>query len=641
MMASSAARTRKPEPAAEPHLSPVSISVERSTLGIIFLRDTAYYELIAIGLRYELFTLDQHRAIFRAMVAIVDAGGQPSIVAVVNQLEKQKDLSRIGGEEFVAGLIDGVAESDKLDQYVEILREKYLRRQSILMAKTLMECAADPSEEIRSNISRMQDDLYELQGGVTRAGYDICEYDSDVLAKIKEQMYSEQEIVGLPFGIRELDESTTGIRDGEFIPVGGYPGCVAAETRIGEIPIAERSDQVLSTLFGHARPSNPFLKGQADLYEVLTRSGSRVVVTLRHRFLTPTGWCRLSSLHAGALIAGDGTQHGGIESGRLPDFLDYCSSDLRRRDELRNPAQVAYLGKWQQLHRTVFDICGTEVRLPIPSLCEIEGDHRAFWDEIVSIKFVRHGQFYDISVPSYEHYSTEGLWHHNSGKTGFACTIMRENAIRNTAVGFFSLEMTKEQLLHRLWAQSSDIPYSMLRNPKTLPRPDLMHLETKVIPQVRKLPIAIDDRAKNIAEIIPRAHLWVRRKKIKLIIVDYLQKVHAPGKTEYEIVSHTADALTEFAKDTGVPIVALSQLTRAEDKKNAANAVPTIQMLRSSGKIEQNAHLVVFTHRPEDEKGDPTGEDMIVIGKQRAGTRGRIKAYFNGVSQRWEDRKPQ
>jgi len=225
-----------------------------------------------------------------------------------------------------------------------------------------------------------------------------------------------------------------------------------------------------------------------------------------------------------------------------------------------------------------------------------------------------------------------------SAKTAFACNVARINAQRGTPVGFFSIEMMKDQLLHRFWAQASDISYSKLRNPKNLYRQELLELEQKWMPEVRQWPIKIDDSAKDIEEIIPRAHLWVRRYGVKLIIVDFLQRVHAPGKGEYEIVSYAADALTEFAKTTKVPVLCLSQLTRAEDKRNAANSVPNMQMLRSSGRIEQNAHLVLFTHRPEDERGEPTGEDLIIVGKQRAGVRGRIKAYFHGASQRWEER---
>ena len=427
----------------------LSPHVEASALGSVFLDDAAYYEMVAIGLTEEYFWYDSHKRIFRAMQRLCERREKLSIVALCDELEKAKSLEAVGGAAYISSLIDGVVESDQTKQYVRILRDKYLRRRMTDMATTVTQCAADPSDSILSTISHLHDDLLKIQGGTEKASYAIAEFGADVLAKIESQMYSEREIVGLPFGIAKLDEDTTGIRETEIVVIGGYPG---------------------------------------------------------------------------------------------------------------------------------------------------------------------------------------------SGKSSFACHIARINAMRRTKVGVFSIEMTKDQLLHRLWAQSSDIPYSYLRNPKNLPGADLARLKKTVAPQVDKLPIFIDDTAKNIKEIIPRAYLWVKRDDVGLIVLDFLQRVHAPGKSEYDIVSYSIDALTEFAKITGVPIIVLSQLTRAEDKKKAANTVPTMQQLRSSGRIEQNAHLILFTHRPEDDEGNPTGEDLIVIAKQRAGKKGRIKCAFDGQSQRWEER---
>lgn len=428
---------------------PSAVPVERSVLGIILQRDSAYYELVAAGLQDDFFFFDAHRRIFRSIQRLIAEHKEPTIIALCDELEGKKELEAIGGVGYLGDLMDGTPEPSSLAQYVELLREKYLRRRMIYLATSVLATAPDLSESVDWTISSLQDDLLRLQGAVAHEGYAIKDFDLEVLATLKEQAYSAEMTVGLPFGIRELDEHTTGIRAGEFIPLGGIPA---------------------------------------------------------------------------------------------------------------------------------------------------------------------------------------------SGKTAFACNVARVNAERRTPVGVFSIEMTKDQLLHRFWAQASDIPYSALRNPKDLHSVALRELEQHWMPIVREWPIKIDDQSKDIQEIIPRAHLWVRRHGVKLIIVDFLQRIHAPGKSEYEIVSYAADALTEFAKTTGCPILCLSQLTRSEDKKGAANAVPTMQMLRASGRIEQNAHMVLFTHRPEDDSGHCTGEDLIIVAKQRAGVKGRIKAYFHGSSQRWEER---
>jgi replicative DNA helicase len=441
-------KTAKPaeiEPIIE---SLISRHVEAAALGLVFLGDAAYYEMVTAGLTEEYFGLDSHRRIFRAMQLIAERREVVSIVAVSDELEKAKSLRAVGDAPYLSSLLDGINDSN-VSQHIKILKEKYLRRKTLRISDTMRECVVDPSDSIHSIISYAQDDLLTLQGGADKASYAIKDFDAAVIEKIREQLYSEQAIVGMPFGIKQLDEDTTGIRDAEVIVVGGYPA---------------------------------------------------------------------------------------------------------------------------------------------------------------------------------------------SGKSSFAINVARVNALRKTKVGVFSIEMPKDHLLLRLWAQSSDIPYSCLRNPKNLPAHDLAKLERDVAPSVAKLPILIDDSAKHIKEIIPRAHLWVKRDDVGLLVLDFLQRVHAPGKTEYDIVSYAIDALTEFAKVTGVPIIVLSQLTRSEDKKKAASTIPTMQQLRSSGRIEQNAHLVLFTHRPEDDEGNPTGEDLIVIGKQRAGKKGRVKCLFDGQSQRWEER---
>ena len=115
--------------------------------------------------------------------------------------------------------------------------------------------------------------------------------------------------------------------------------------------------------------------------------------------------------------------------------------------------------------------------------------------------------------------------------------------------------------------------------------------------------------------------------------------IDAPGDKEYERVSYVADALMSLAKATGVPTIALSQLTRPEGKKGDLNIRPTMGMLRSSGKIEQNSHVILMLYRPVDkETSEPLGEDLVIISKQRAGPTGFVKAFFNRAAQRWEPR---
>lgn len=227
-----------------------------------------------------------------------------------------------------------------------------------------------------------------------------------------------------------------------------------------------------------------------------------------------------------------------------------------------------------------------------------------------------------------------------SGKTSFVIDTIRKAVSGEfpIPIGFFSREMRRVEVIERLLSQHTEIPYAKIRKP--------MHLlvsEYKVLEHAKaemdRWPLYIDDTAINIQQMIPRAHMLIRQKKVELLAFDYLQIIGAAFEKEYDRVSYVANTLTSLAKTTGVPVLAVSQLTRPEGRKGDVNISPTIGMLRSSGQIEQNAHLIVFTYHPVDkETMNPSGEDLAIIGAQRAGPTGRCKTFFNVSTQRWEER---
>lgn len=225
-----------------------------------------------------------------------------------------------------------------------------------------------------------------------------------------------------------------------------------------------------------------------------------------------------------------------------------------------------------------------------------------------------------------------------AGKTSFAMDVARKVAKRGSPVGVFSREMLKEEVVERMLSQESDVSYLKIRKPAHMSISDFRLLQ-RTKDAMSGWPLHIDDSATHIGQMIPRAHLLIRKHKVKLLVFDYIQIIDAPGEKEYERVSYVADALMALGKATKVPILALSQLTRPEGRKSDVNIRPTMGMLRSSGKIEQNSHLALLLYTPVDKQtGEHTGEDEIICGKQRAGVVGRIKAFFNKPVQRWEPR---
>jgi replicative DNA helicase len=145
---------------------------------------------------------------------------------------------------------------------------------------------------------------------------------------------------------------------------------------------------------------------------------------------------------------------------------------------------------------------------------------------------------------------------------------------------------------------------------------------------VGKWPLfVVEDSSLSIQKLIAKARLLIRQEKIQLIIVDYAQCVSAPAKEEKERLTKVSNALRSLAKDTGVPVVAISQLSRPKDGNQ--NFRPNKFHLKESGTMENDSHVIILTYRPVDQVGDPTGEDELIIAKQRHGPVSNERVFFD------------
>jgi replicative DNA helicase len=224
-----------------------------------------------------------------------------------------------------------------------------------------------------------------------------------------------------------------------------------------------------------------------------------------------------------------------------------------------------------------------------------------------------------------------------SGKTAFLAKVLLDAARNDIPAAMFSIEMKDLAVAKRALAQYTNVAASHLRNPIHLSKADLYTLEQS-IGMMKQFPLIVDDKCgQDVLEIVARARLYIHKYKVGIIGVDYLQMLsHGDSWDRKDEVGRASQYLCDLAKQTGVPVVAVSQLSRPENKD--PNFKPNLFMLRDSGKIEQNAHLVVFTYRPVDDRGKPNGEDLLILGKQREGTIGEVPAYYDPRSLRWEER---
>lgn len=224
------------------------------------------------------------------------------------------------------------------------------------------------------------------------------------------------------------------------------------------------------------------------------------------------------------------------------------------------------------------------------------------------------------------------------GKTAFALNLARNAAMhptRPTAVGFFSLEMSASQLVQRILSAESEILMEKIARGK-LEEHEYQQLHKRGIARLERAPIYIDDTAAlNIFEFRAKARRLVNKHHVGLILIDYLQLMSGSsdnknGNREQEI-STISRNLKSLAKELNVPIIALSQLSRAVETRKESK-MPQLSDLRESGAIEQDADMVMFIYRPEyyenmsNENGESTrGETHIKIAKHRNGALDIIK----------------
>jgi replicative DNA helicase len=218
------------------------------------------------------------------------------------------------------------------------------------------------------------------------------------------------------------------------------------------------------------------------------------------------------------------------------------------------------------------------------------------------------------------------------GKTSFALNIAENAAIRyKVPVALFSLEMSKEQLVMRMLCSQSEVALHKVRN-GFLGHEDWPRLTTGA-GLLTQAPIWIDDSAAlSVLEIRAKCRRLKSENKLGLVVLDYLQLVRGTGSPENRVqeISQITRALKALAKELSVPVVALSQLSRAVETRGGGGR-PQLSDLRESGSIEQDADVVMFVYREEKYKpDDPTlkGKADILIAKQRNGPTGDVAMTF-------------
>jgi replicative DNA helicase len=229
------------------------------------------------------------------------------------------------------------------------------------------------------------------------------------------------------------------------------------------------------------------------------------------------------------------------------------------------------------------------------------------------------------------------------GKTALALNIAFNAAYKSkppVPVAFFSLEMSKEQLVRRLLSGEGRVDASQIRRAAFLTGQEWTRLQ-EAAGILLDCPIYIDDTpAATVLDIRAKSRRLKADGKLGLVIIDYLQGRPELSSREQQI-SEISRSLKGLAKELSVPVIALSQLSREPEKRERKR--PQLSDLRESGAIEQDADVVMFIYRDEVYRKDSQDKGIaeVIIGKQRNGPIGTVKLHFEAKFTRFDDLETQ
>jgi replicative DNA helicase len=323
--------------------------------------------------------------------------------------------------------------------------------------------------------------------------------------------------------------------------------------------------------------------------------------------------------------------------------------DAKGAESWASLARRAGIRGWSNLHVGRRALSRTRLAALADALGDAElralARSEVYWDEIVSIEPVGMKQVYDLTVPGTHNFVANDVCVHN---TAFTLNVAQHAAIAaKKAVAVFSLEMSKESLVQRMLTSEARVDAGRVRTGRL--RDDDYPRLAQAAGLLNTAPVYIDDSPGiSVLEMRAKARrLKSDRPDLALIIVDYLQLMTGNGRTEnrQQEVSEISRSLKALAKELEVPVVALSQLSRAVEQR--PDKRPMMSDLRESGAIEQDADVIMFLYRPEyyfgpvDKDGNSLeGRAEVIVGKQRNGATGVVHLTFLKEFTRFENFTP-
>jgi replicative DNA helicase len=299
-----------------PRTLPHSDESERAVLAGILL-EPQVLATVASRLVESDFYFERHQRIYRAMIDLQTAGTEVDLRTLQARLEQQAQFDAVGGLAYLAGLDVDLPDLGRIDAYVEIVKERSLRRRLIQACSDVTRSALDGGLEANEALGKAEQAILGLGEEAVARGFVAL---GRVLDRTMEDLEERpgSALIGIPTGFTDLDRMTHGLNKGNLIIIAGRPGmgkCLSADAELVEADgtvrtiaeIVERQTARLATLNGEQQfewtsPSAFVDDGVKPVFEVTTRLGRRIKVTASHPFLTLGGWKPLRELAVGDAI---------------------------------------------------------------------------------------------------------------------------------------------------------------------------------------------------------------------------------------------------------------------------------------------------------------------------------------------------
>lgn len=600
-------------PVAPPaHTPPHSIEAEQAVLGTLLISERPMYALvIEEGLNPQDFFRPRHQAIFGAMLALYEQSEPIDRLTVLEHLKAKNLLEQAGGEAALDELSGPVPQAANVRQYARIVRENALLRRLLSTTSEIQLAVTSRQGDARSLVETAERMMLEVAHDDRQKEFrNIGEILDDETTKLHELSLSDTQLTGTPSGYPDLDAITGGFQPGNLIILAARPSmgkCLVGSTliydpmsgssrRLADLVAAIRdgADAWVSSLgpdlrMHPVRVAGAMASGPKPVFRVTTALGRSVVASADHPILTLQGWMPVESLVAGGRVA-------------VP-----VTAPVR-------PLAVAQGGGSGPSAPDRSDLPDT----PLPGVG---------WDEIAAIEPAGEEETYDLDVPGFRNFVADDIVVHNSA---LVTNIAENVAIQtNRAVALFSLEMGESELAQRFLASQAKIKGEELRRGRVAE-----HRWPKILEASNKLaqsPLFVDDSSDvSMLDIRAKSRRLHQQHGLGLIIIDYLQLLRADARIESRVqqVGEMSRGLKILARELAVPVIALSQLSRAVESRT--DKKPMLSDLRESGNIEQDADLVMFLYREEyyDKETERQGLADVIIAKHRNGGLGEVELVF-------------